>query len=124
MHTETNCKSLKTELLKLNNHAVSNQQLQLDFLTKHTCKHNFPPFCLFSEVACPLSKVCIAKGRVHFHIFPFDMRRHFVGLCFLFPVSCLSMSSSLFSFSSCCSAHSHFPGHCSLRGEVGGPRKM
>lgn len=84
------------------------------------------PFCLFLEVACPLSKVCFAKGRVHFHIFPFDMRRLSIGLCFLVPISCLSPSSSLFSFSSCCSAHSHFPGPCSLGGGVGwgGPRKM
>lgn len=35
----------------------------------------FSPFRLFSEIARPLSKVRFAKGRVHFHIFPFDMRR-------------------------------------------------
>lgn len=78
-----------------------------------------PPFCLFSEVACPLSKVCFAKGRVHFHIFPLDMRRLSIVLCFLFPASCLSQSTSLFAFSSCCSAHSHIPVPC-LPGGVGG----
>lgn len=54
--------------------------------------HIFSPFRLFSEVARPLSKVRVAKGRVHFHIFPFDMRRPSIqGYVFSSAASCLSL---------------------------------
>lgn len=61
--------------------------------------HIFSPFRLFSEVARPLSKVRVAKGRVHFHIFPFDMRRPSIqGYVFLRRFLPLPLSAPLRSF--------------------------
>lgn len=82
-HQRMNCflkKKLDTYTQILSNQAVYNQHLKtllvcLSFSYTLVCTYIFSPFSLFSEVARPLSKVCFAKGRVHFHIFPFDMRR-------------------------------------------------
>ena len=102
-------KIAQTHAQILRNQPVYNQHLQLilfSFSYTLACTYIFSPFCLFSEVARPLSKVCFAKGRVHFHIFPFDMRRlsiqGYVFLpCFLpLPILLLSLCSSR------CSAHS------------------
>ncbi len=121
-HTQKHWLCIKTKLQTqtqiLSNQAVYNQHLQLVLLSfSYTLAHAyiFSPFCLFSEVARPLSKVCFAKGRVHFHIFPFDMRRlsiqGYVFLsCFLpLPILLLSLCSSR------CSAHSLIPVPCSTR---------
>lgn len=133
-HAEINCLCLKTKLHKYthkysSNQAVYNQHLKpVLFSFSYTLAHTyiFSPFSLFSEVARPLSKVCFAKGRVHFHIFPFDMRRlsiqGYVFLsCFLpHPILLFSLCSSR------CSAHSLIPvlcsTHCSLAC-LGGPGK-
>lgn len=111
MHTNK-CLCLKTKLHtdteNLCNQALYNQLLQLVLCSSaYTLVRTyiFSPFWLFSEVARPLSKVCFAKGRVHFHIFPFDMRRlsiqGYVFLCRFLPLPILSPSF--------CSAHSFIP---------------
>lgn len=111
-----------TDTLQINtnsNHTVYNQHLKRGLLSfsytlVHTCL--FSPFCLFSEVARPLSKVCFAKGRVHFHILTFDMRRPSIQsyVMFFSPASCLSPSSFY------PSAHSLIPVPCSTRCLLGG----
>lgn len=110
--THINWLILHSQTQILSNQVVYNQHLKLVlFSFSQTLAHTyiFSPFCLFSEVARPLSKVCFAKGRVHFHIFPFDMRRlsiqGYVFLsCFLpLPILLLSLCSSR------CSAHSLIP---------------
>lgn len=79
--------------------------------------HIFSPFRLFSEVARPLSKVRAAKGRVHFHIFPFDMRRPSIqGYVFLRRFLPLPLSAPLIPPSPC-------PLLYTLRACLGGPGK-
>lgn len=111
MHTNK-CLCLKTKLHtdteNLCNQAAYNQLLQLVLCSSwYTLVRTyiFSPFWLFSEVARPLSKVCFAKGRVHFHIFPFDMRRLSIqGYVFLRRFLPLPILSPSF-----CSAHSFIP---------------
>lgn len=111
MHTNK-CLCLKTKLHtdteNLCNQAVYNQLLQLVLCSSSYTlvrTYIFSPFWLFSEVARPLSKVCFAKGRVHFHIFPFDMRRLSIqGYVFLRRFLPLPILSPSF-----CSAHSFIP---------------
>lgn len=111
MHTNK-CLCLKTKLHtdteNLGNQAVYNQLLQLVLCSSSYAlvrTYIFSPFWLFSEVARPLSKVCFAKGRVHFHIFPFDMRRLSIqGYVFLRRFLPLPILSPSF-----CSAHSFIP---------------
>lgn len=101
-------------------HVINSYYLSCVLPRTHACTrptHIFSPFRLFSEVARPLSKVRVAKGRVHFHIFPFDMRRPSIqGYVFLRRFLPLPLSAPLIPPSPC-------PLLYTLRACLGGPGK-